>query len=114
MANKYYLIRLFIICGIILMCSCSGENTNTEEISRIPGKFEKIDFSLDSIATDMLFVRFSNEVSLPFAQLVKWYEPYFYYSVRSFENAEIHRFTYEGKYVETLSKQLCNFFSVKS
>ena len=104
MANKYYLIKLFIICGIILMCSCSGENTNTEEISRIPGKFEKIDFSLDSIATDMLFVRFSNEVSLPFAQLVKWYEPYFYYSVRSFENAEIHRFTYEGKYVETLSK----------
>lgn len=70
----------------------------------MPGTFQEIDFSLDDIATDLEFVLFSTEVALPYTNLVKWYDPYFYYPVRTFNKAEINRFTSDGKYVDKLSK----------
>jgi hypothetical protein len=102
--QKVFISFIILFLGGLLFTFTSCKEEKSIKIRQMRGTFQEIDFSLDDIAEDLEVFLFSNEISLPWTSLVKWYDPYFYYPVRTFNKGEIHRFTSDGKYVDKLSK----------
>ncbi|MGC9341102.1 MAG: 6-bladed beta-propeller, partial [Bacteroidales bacterium] len=95
------IIRLFTICAVLLLFSCSGEDESLLPV--MPDYFEEITFSLDDIATDLEVIPLSNDVPVLRSRHVEWYANKFY--VGDLYNNRIYRFTNDGKYIDMLDRQ---------
>jgi hypothetical protein len=95
------IIRLFNICTVLLMLSCSGEDEGLLPV--MPDHFEEIDFHLNDIATDLKVIPLSNDVPMLRSRHVEWYDDRFY--IGDLYNNRIYRFTSDGKYIDMLDRQ---------
>ncbi len=95
------IIRLFTICAVSLMLSCSGENKCSLQV--MPDHFEKMEFSLDHIAGNLKIIPLSDSIPVLRSGYIEWHNGKFY--LGDLVNGKIYRYTENGKYIDMLDKQ---------
>jgi len=91
--------QLFII--LVISASCVKKDVN--DIQSIPTDYERITFSLDSIASDLLIIPLSDEIPVPYSYYVECMGNYIYYSYPP--TGKIYRYNLAGKLVDVLDKK---------
>jgi hypothetical protein len=104
MKTKHFLSVMFILIAL-LACNRTKKVVSNDEIIRLPTSFEKGDFSLSEIASDLIFIPLSTDVPIPTIRRIECFDSTIYIYGTQQTNSMIFRFKFDGSYIDVLDKK---------
>jgi hypothetical protein len=97
---KQYALMILSCITLFILEGCT--NKDFEGIAHIPTEYQKIDFSLDSIASDLFVIPLSASIPIPYSYFVESEDSCLYY--RHPPSGKIFKFNFNGKLINILDK----------
>lgn len=104
MKIKHFL-SVMVILITLLACNRTKKEVSNDEIIRLPNSFEKGDFSLSEIASDIILIPLSSDVPIPPIRRIECFDSSIYIYGTQQSNSMIFRFKLDGSYIDVLDKK---------
>lgn len=102
MKTIHLLPALFTLIALVSCNSTQKEGSN-DQIIRLPTSFERGEFSLSEIASDILFIPLKTDIPIPPIRKIEFFDSTIVLVDQSF--AKLFRFRFDGSFVDILDKQ---------